>query len=78
MALALLITIALGIGSNVAVNGFVRGLTSFSSPLTTDGRIVSIFGRDVHRQAGPVSYKEYLALKNNLGPFEWIGAARVS
>ncbi len=78
MALALLVTIALGIGSNVAVNGFVRGLTSFSSPLTTDRQIVSIFGRDVHRQAGPVSYKEYLALKGNRTAFEWVGAARVS
>jgi ABC-type lipoprotein release transport system permease subunit len=78
MALALLITIALGIGSNVAVNGFVRGLTGFSSPLTNDGRIVSIFGRDLHRQAGPVSYKEYLAVKGKLAGFEWVGAAHVS
>ena len=78
MALALLITIALGIGSNVAVNGFVRGLTAFSSPLTIDHQIVSIFGRDVHGQAGPVSYKDYLALKGNRAAFEWVGAARVS
>src|SRR5579863_9196231 len=78
MALALLVTIALGIGSNVAVHGFVRGLTGFSSPLTTDGRVVSIFGRNLNRQAGAVSYREYLAVKGNLAAFEWVGAARVS
>jgi hypothetical protein len=54
LALALLLTIALGIGSNVSVHGFVRGLTRPGSPLTSIDRVVSIFGLDAHREAGPL------------------------
>jgi hypothetical protein len=76
--LALLFTIALGIGSNISVYGFAHGLSRSSSPLGTVSRIVSIFGQDAHHEAGPVSYKEYSLLKHHLTAFEWIGAARVS
>ena len=78
MALALLVTIALGVGSDVSILGFVRGLTRVSSPLTSDDRIVSVFGQDLHHQAGPVSYREYLALRQNPGVFELLGAARIA
>jgi len=77
-ALALLLTIALGIGSNVSVLGFVRGLTRPGSLFTSVDRVVSVFGRDAHREAGPLSYQEYLSLKSRPNVFEWIGAARVS
>ncbi|PYT32960.1 MAG: hypothetical protein DMG57_00010 [Acidobacteria bacterium] len=77
LALALLFTIALGIGSNVSVHGFVQGLTRPSFPLTSLGRVVSVFGRDAHRETGPLSYREYLAAKSRLGVFQWLGAARV-
>ena len=76
MAVALLFTIALGIGSQVTIQAFVRGLTEPGSALATDRRIVSIFVRDPHRDAGPLSYQEYLALKGHADAFEWIGAAR--
>ncbi|HEY1948565.1 MAG TPA: ABC transporter permease [Bryobacteraceae bacterium] len=78
LTLALLITIALGIGSNVSVYGFIRGLTKSNNPLTSAGRVVSIFRQDPHRAAGPLSYQEYLSLKRDPKAFEWIGAARVS
>ncbi len=78
LALALLLTIALGIGSNVSVYGFARGLTESDSPLTSIHRIVSIFEQDEHRKAGALSYREYLSLKHHLNEFEWMGAARVS
>src|SRR5688500_8536003 len=35
LAIALVFTIALGIGSNAAIDGFARGLTTPYSPLTT-------------------------------------------
>lgn len=78
LAVALLLTIALGVGSNVSVYGFVRGLTSPDSPLASIDRVVSIFGQEAQREAGPLSYREYLLVKSHLKAFEWIGAARVS
>jgi ABC-type lipoprotein release transport system permease subunit len=77
VSLALLFTIALGVGSNVAIHGFVRGMTRSNSPLASDGRVVSIFRRDAHREAGPLSYADYLSLRSHPDPFEWIGAARI-
>jgi ABC-type antimicrobial peptide transport system permease subunit len=77
VSLALLFTIALGVGSNVAIHGFVRGMTKFNSPLAFDGRVVSIFRRDAHREAGPLSYADYRSLGSHPDPFEWIGAARI-
>jgi hypothetical protein len=64
LTLALLLTIALGIGSNVCIHGFVRGLTRTNSALTSVARIVSVFGQDAHHDAGPLSYQEYLSLKS--------------
>jgi len=42
-----------------------------------DDRLVSIFGRDRSRNAGPLSQVEYQRLKNNSRLFEWVGSARV-
>ena len=78
LTLALLFTIALGLGSNVTVRGFIQGLTTRNSPVAAKGTVVSLFGRDHYRGTGPVSYEDYLSLKSNPGVFEWIGAARVS
>lgn len=78
LALALLLTIALGIGSNVSIHGFIRGLTKRDTPLTSIDRVVSLFGQDRHREASPISSEDYLSLKNHVDAFEWIGAARVS
>ena len=78
LTLALLFTIALGLGSNVTVQGFIRGLTVRNSPIAANGRVVSLFGRDRYRGSGPVSYQDYLSLASHSGVFEWIGAARVS
>lgn len=72
LSFALLLTIALGVGSNVAVHRFVVGLTWPDSPLASVDRVVSVFAR-----GGPMSYQEYLPLRNATA-FEWIGAARIS
>jgi ABC-type lipoprotein release transport system permease subunit len=76
--LALLLTIALGVGSNVSVYGFARGLTGSEAPVASADRVVSIFARDANREAGPLSYQEYLSFKTLGNVFEWVGAARVS
>jgi ABC-type lipoprotein release transport system permease subunit len=78
LTLALLLTIAFGIGGNVSVYGFARGLSRPDSPLLSIDRVVSIFEQGAHREAGPLSYQKYLSLKRHLNAFEWIGAARVS
>jgi hypothetical protein len=78
LALPLLFTIALGIGSNVSIRGFVQGLTKPVFALTYDERLVSVFEQSPLRETGPLSYQEYLSLKNRHDVFEWIGAARVS
>src|SRR4029453_7748181 len=75
---ALLLTIALGLGGNASVHGFVRGLIARDSPLTGTDRFVSLFGRDAHREASPVSYADYLTLANKRAAFEWLGVARES
>ena len=67
---ALLLTIALGIGSNAAVFGFIRGLVKREIPLPDSDRLVSIFARDAHDALGPISYDRYLALKTQADPFE--------
>lgn len=78
LSLALLLTIALGIGSNVAVDGFGRGLVRPDSPLTSIGRLVSVFGRDGHGEAGPLSFREFVSLRSHNDALEWAGAARIS
>ena len=78
LTLALLFTIALGLGGNVTVRGFIRGLTARNSPIAAKGGVVSLFGRDRYRGTGPVSYQDYLSLKSHPSTFEWIGAAQVS
>jgi putative ABC transport system permease protein len=77
VAAALLLTIALGLGSNVTVLGFIRGLSARISGFTPDKRVVSVFARDAYRGAGPLAYDDYARLLG-LGGVEWVGAARVS
>ena len=77
LSFALLLTIALGVGSNSSVYGFLQGLTHPASPLQGSDRIVSIFREDRFREAGPLSAGEYQLLKNSSGVFDWIGAVRI-
>jgi hypothetical protein len=92
LSLALLLTIALGVGSNASVYGFVQGLTHPGSPIGDTDRIVSILAQDRSREPGPLSRHEYQLLSNaadssqpntfdrgllDPGLFDWIGAARI-
>jgi len=77
-ALALLFTIALGVGCNVTVQGFVQGLIKPSFPAESLDRVVSVFGQEPHGETVPLSYPEYLSAKSRPDDFEWLGAARVT
>lgn len=76
LTLVLLLTIALGIGANAAVFGFIRGLVARNVPLPWIDRTVSLFGRDARNALGPVSYEGYLAIKTHGDAFDALGAAR--
>jgi ABC-type antimicrobial peptide transport system permease subunit len=78
LSLALLFTIALGVGVNASVYGFIQGLTHPDSPLRDTEGVVSILGQDHLREAGPLSRREYQLVKHSLGTFDWIGAARIT
>ena len=78
LSLALLFTIALGVGSNASMYGFVQGLTHPGSSLDYADRIVSIFKQDRFRAAGPLSRDEYKLLNQGVDAFDWIEAARIT
>ena len=78
LALTLLLTIALGIGGNASVVGFVRGLVTRDLPLPGVEKVVSLFARDAQDAFGPVSYDAYLSLKTGLDVFDSLGAVRES
>jgi ABC-type antimicrobial peptide transport system permease subunit len=78
LSLALLFTIALGVGSNASVYGFVQGLTHPGPLPEYADRIVSIFKQDRFSEAGPLSREEYALLEQRVDVFDWIEAARVT
>ncbi|MGA2051024.1 MAG: ABC transporter permease [Terracidiphilus sp.] len=78
LSLALLFTIALGVGSNASVYAFVQGLTHPDAALTGTEGLVSILGQDRSREPGPLSRGEYRLLKNASDSFDWIDAARIT
>ena len=78
LSIALLFTIAIGVGSNASVYGFVQGLTNPRLPLKHADRIVSILGQDRFHELGQLSPAEYLQLKRSSNVFAWIGAARIA
>ena len=75
VALALVLTIALGIGSNASVFGFIRGSITLNLPLQGIESVVSLFERGAQDAFSPVSFERYLSLKTKTGVFESIGAA---
>lgn len=78
LSLALLFTIALGVGSNASVYGFVEGLTHPGSSFESADRMVSIFKQNRYGEAGPLSRNEYHSLGQQVDAFDWIEAARIT
>ena len=78
LALALLLTIAIGVGSNAAVFGFVRGLVTRDIPLAHRDRLVSVYARQADSGFGPLSFDEYRSLTDQAASFEVVGALQES
>lgn len=78
LSLTLVLTIALGIGSNAAVYGFVRGFVTPDLPIAGIDRVVSLLALGLGRSFTPLSYDAYLGLRSKADLFEKLGAARES
>jgi putative ABC transport system permease protein len=77
LSLVLLLTIALGVGSNVSVFGFVQGLIHPNFPTKDADRIDSIFAQDKSHPAGPLTRHQFQLLRNHPDAFVWIDGARI-
>ncbi len=75
---ALALTIALGVGSAAAVQGFVRGLLTTDLPIFAIARVVTVFATDTTGGSGPVPFDVFSALKGRADVFESLGAIRQS
>ncbi len=71
-----LLTIALGVGANAAVFGFIRGSMTRPLPLADPDTIVSMFARNPDGQLGPISYERYVSLKERHDALRSFGASR--
>src|ERR1700733_2849051 len=69
LSLVLVFTIAIGVGSNACIYGFVQGLIHPDSPFKSTNAIVSIVGQGRVHETGPLSRREYKLLKNRLDIF---------
>jgi len=69
-------TIAVGVGSNAAVQGFNRGLIVREMPSVETGGIVSVFTRDANGEVSPLSADDLAELRRRTDTFAWLGAAR--
>jgi putative ABC transport system permease protein len=78
LAAALVLTVALGIGSNAGVHGFVRGLVSRVMPLAQIDGVVSLHVAGPDGASGAITYSEYLRIRSLSDTFEWVGAVRES
>ncbi len=75
---ALLVTIAIGVGCNASVGGFIEGLAHPRSPVESSNQIVSIFGHDRLSDAGPLSDSEYQEIRSRIAAFSWVDAVRIA
>ncbi|HEY2860775.1 MAG TPA: ABC transporter permease [Terracidiphilus sp.] len=78
LSLALVVTIAIGVGSNAIVSGFIEGLAHPMSPARTPDHIVSIFAHGQLSDAGPLSDSEYQAIRSGSPEFAWVNAVRIA
>jgi ABC-type antimicrobial peptide transport system permease subunit len=78
LSLVLVLTIALGVGSNVTVFGFVQGLIHPNSRAKDEDRLVSIFAQDKTHPAGPLTRYQFQRLRSHPEAFAWIEAARIA
>jgi putative ABC transport system permease protein len=73
---ALLLTVAFGVGSNAAVFGFIRGALFREPPVPDHGRVVALYRRDRAGEYQPSSYADFLSLKTRTEAFTSLAAVR--
>jgi putative ABC transport system permease protein len=78
LTLTLILTIAIGIGSNAAIVGFVRGLLTRDVPIGDASQLVSVFSRGAKDALEPVAFDDYRTLKDRRDLFASLGAVRES
>ena len=78
LSLVLLLTIALGVGSNISVFDFVQGLIHPNFSTKDEDRIVSIFAQDKTHPAGPLTRYQFQMLRSHPDSFVWIDGARIA
>ena len=78
LASALVLTVALGVGSNAVVHGFGRGLVPSVFPPAQVERVVSVLGTEEDGSWRAVSRDDYASIRLQARLFEWVGAARES
>lgn len=76
--IALVATIAIGVGGNAIVGGFIAGLAHPRSPVGSSDQIVSIFAHDRLSDAGPLSDGEYQVIRSRNADFAWVNALRIA
>ena len=78
ISLALLATIAIGVGSNASVGGFIAGLAHPGSLVGNSEQLVSILAHDRLSDPGPLSDSEYQKTRSRIAEFSWIDAVRIA
>lgn len=76
--IALVATIAIGVGGNAIVGGFIAGVAHPRSPVGTSDQIVSVFAHDRLSDAGPLSGSEYQVIRSRNADFAWVNALRIA
>jgi len=76
VASAVVLTLAIGVGSNAAVFGFIRGVFFPTVPFADPQRVVALFPADPPGQVGLWSYTDYAALRSRAARLEAVAAAR--
>ena len=75
---ALMLTIALGVGSSASVQGFARGVLTTDLPIFAIERVVTVFATNQTGASGPVSFEVFGALNSRRDIFESVGAINES
>jgi hypothetical protein len=78
ISLALLATIAIGVGSNASVGGFIAGLAHPRPLVGHSEQLVSILVHDRLSDPGPLSDSEYQEIRSRISEFSWIDAVRIA
>lgn len=76
--LALVLTIAIGIGSAASVQGFVRGVTTVNLPIPRIDSAIALFAIDAEGGSGPVAAETFAALSQRRDVFQSLAAVHES